>query len=570
MKKRGSIKSKLVILMIIILIGMAVSFINQINKLSIILDQEKILLNKEMLTELGKYVTDEVQDILTNVSNYITTLEEEVDKNMLSSALLIREIDILKDDLNMDDINYVNDLTNMSDIYITDENGIFIYSTEEAALGLNIFDIDPDYKNIVSGEIASMQSGLRLKVTNKSIFKFTTIARPNGKGLIQTGYDSNNIEALLDVLISETHEIEELYLINKNNVVLTQNTLHDKTPSYLKGEKINFSEIKTVFNLNIPAIKPIGDFFKVFIPVKDYTGYAKYVLYAKVNPESYMKISQTIDKPLEIVSGQLNNVTSKIILNTFLLIIVLIMLVPLIIIFCLRPIKLFERQLKTIANNNTDKNYDVLLYEANFLSSELVGLSLAMQSIIAKNELSLKKQIERDGLSGLYNKVTTEKLISEHLSNGGEGILIMIDIDNFKGINDNLGHDFGDYVIKDVAYKLNSVFMQNDIIGRIGGDEFMVFIKSKNIQIETKCTQLCNAIVTTYSERGIDISISASVGIAMTREVSSNFKDLYLNADIAMYESKKLGKNRFTIYTYSTPSNNDFSAKLEYKNFIES
>ncbi|ONI41878.1 hypothetical protein AN396_02770 [Candidatus Epulonipiscium fishelsonii] len=564
MSRKGSIKSQLVILMVIILLGMAFSFINQIKELSVVLNEEKTFLNKEISDEVMKYVNAEVQDILMSISTYITNLEEEIDKNMLNCALWIKEIDTLKGDLTMDDINYIHNLTNMSDIYVSDENGVFIYSTEEEAFGLSIYDIDPAYKKIMDEEVAYMPSDFRLKIINQSIFKFTTIARPDGRGLIQTGYDSDNLENSLNAFISELNGIEELYLVDKNNIILTQNTIDNVVPSHSKGTEINNREVKTAFDLKTSAIKLTEDLFEVIVPIKDRDGNMKYALYAKINANPYMSILDTIDKPLEVITLELERITNQIIINTLIVILILVIFIPAMVSLCLRPIKLFEKQLKAIVNK-TSTNEKILLYESTFLSSELVGLRSAIQAIIAKNDLFFKKQIEKDGLSGLYNKVTTEKRISEYLENGGEGILFMIDVDNFKGVNDNLGHDFGDYVIKDVAYKLNSVFMYNDIIGRIGGDEFMVFIKNKNINIEAKGMQLCNAIATTYSEKDVEVFVSASVGIAIATEADINFKELYLSADAAMYESKKAGKNKFTI-NYDVISDYEIMQELKHRN----
>ncbi|OOB79324.1 MAG: hypothetical protein BEN19_07855 [Epulopiscium sp. Nuni2H_MBin003] len=167
-----------------------------------------------------------------------------------------------------------------------------------------------------------------------------------------------------------------------------------------------------------------------------------------------------------------------------------------------------------------------------------------------EKEQEMLKLINIDSLSGLYNKMTTEKLIADYLFENNIGFLFMIDVDNFKAINDNLGHDFGDYVITDVSSKLLSVFKEDDIIGRVGGDEFMAFVKDGNTDIEHVGKQLCESIKTVYSDNNINIPISASIGIApVTTETT--FKELYRSADIAMYHAKLNGKNAFVIYNES-------------------
>lgn len=173
-------------------------------------------------------------------------------------------------------------------------------------------------------------------------------------------------------------------------------------------------------------------------------------------------------------------------------------------------------------------------------------------TIITINNIQLEKDLlfraERDGLSGLYNKVTTEKLISAHLDKYKSGVLFLIDIDNFKAINDNLGHNFGDEVIRDVSKKISTIFGNEGIVGRMGGDEFCVFMGiNKNINIEFIADNLCKTIANTYSSEAISVSISASIGIVQVENYLDTFKNLYIIADAALYKSKNKGKNVYTI-----------------------
>ena len=167
--------------------------------------------------------------------------------------------------------------------------------------------------------------------------------------------------------------------------------------------------------------------------------------------------------------------------------------------------------------------------------------------------ISLRENASRDCFTGLYNKTATEKLISERLRKGGSHAMMIIDIDNFKNVNDVLGHDWGDNVIKDIASKISSLLGDGDIAGRIGGDEFMAFISGDNVRerIDGLCKALCDRIRYTYSDEklGREVSISASIGVAAAPDYGKNFKELYTSADIAMYISKTGGKDRFTVYS---------------------
>ncbi len=166
------------------------------------------------------------------------------------------------------------------------------------------------------------------------------------------------------------------------------------------------------------------------------------------------------------------------------------------------------------------------------------------------SEHSLKAEAEKDPFVPMLNKKATELYIKEHLAQKKGGALFMIDLDNFKAINDTFGHSYGDTVIKEIADKIIHTFRSDDIIGRIGGDEFIVFIKN-NIDrnhITEKANTLLKALHASYTEQGQTIEISSSIGIAIAQDSALTFSELYQMADDAMYKCKKGSKNDFIIY----------------------
>ncbi len=168
-----------------------------------------------------------------------------------------------------------------------------------------------------------------------------------------------------------------------------------------------------------------------------------------------------------------------------------------------------------------------------------------------ETELSLLYKAEHDPLTGALNRAAAELRISQHISFGGKGAMIMFDIDNFKGINDNMGHSAGDEVLCDIHLKILAIFRNADIIARVGGDEFLVFLVgalSPEI-IEKKAKQLCDTIRTKYTaENGVVIQISCSAGISVCPRDGTSYEDLFNAADIAMYSSKSRGKDTYTLY----------------------
>ncbi len=167
-------------------------------------------------------------------------------------------------------------------------------------------------------------------------------------------------------------------------------------------------------------------------------------------------------------------------------------------------------------------------------------------------EAKLKEVIERDAMTGLYSKTHAPYLVNQILSDKDKmNALLVLDLDNFKSVNDKLGHLIGDAVIMDMAMNLKTTFRKTDILGHIGGDEFMVLmkdIKTPDIVLK-KCSQLRDILRKVYQHEGEEVSVSASIGIALAPEHGANYNILFERADAALAESKRQGKDTETIYS---------------------
>lgn len=171
-----------------------------------------------------------------------------------------------------------------------------------------------------------------------------------------------------------------------------------------------------------------------------------------------------------------------------------------------------------------------------------------------KRELeALEYKATRDPLTGVYNKEVTIKKIDKFISGNkvNRHILMFIDLDDFKKVNDNYGHLRGDKVLTFAIGRIKEVFSEGEIIGRIGGDEFVVF--SGNIadmdDVLKKAELLRNALETTYIENDHTIPISGSIGIAIYPEDGLHYEQLMECADKALYRVKEQGKNNYMLYT---------------------
>lgn len=169
-----------------------------------------------------------------------------------------------------------------------------------------------------------------------------------------------------------------------------------------------------------------------------------------------------------------------------------------------------------------------------------------------QREKRLFEQMQSDPLTGLYNKAATEELISDKIASsepGAQYAFLILDIDDFKRVNDTLGHSAGDYVIAGFARNVREQFAESDLVGRIGGDEFVVFLEFESREwLVKKAQQLTGALHTVMTTEAGKCEISASIGIAVCPEMGTEFETLYKNADLALYQRKNHGKNGFTIY----------------------
>lgn len=171
------------------------------------------------------------------------------------------------------------------------------------------------------------------------------------------------------------------------------------------------------------------------------------------------------------------------------------------------------------------------------------------ESMREKEALRLRAQT--DSMTGLYNKMATEELVTHALRKYKDSVcaLLIVDMDNLKRINDTLGHTQGDRAIVGFAEALHRTFRSSDIVGRIGGDEFMVFLI--NVQSSQQLTLILDAIVKKwdflYTGEEDDYPVHGSIGAALTNG-SENFQELYRKADMALYKAKRGGKGGYAVY----------------------
>lgn len=179
----------------------------------------------------------------------------------------------------------------------------------------------------------------------------------------------------------------------------------------------------------------------------------------------------------------------------------------------------------------------------------LLVIMLSWLGYQKKLRVILEKAARLDGLTGIYNRKAIEEIIEGSLkqSKRHTAVLLALDIDNFKQINDQQGHQFGDYVLRECASRLTSVFSDEGKTGRVGGDEFVVFLNECNdIEVvKKKISRLLEEFIVD-TETGEKYKVSLSVGIAQETKDINTFALLYQHADAALYRAKQKGKGRFS------------------------
>ena len=182
----------------------------------------------------------------------------------------------------------------------------------------------------------------------------------------------------------------------------------------------------------------------------------------------------------------------------------------------------------------------------------LIVLNVLERIRDSEKNKALENKADTDLLTGLNNKIATERKIREHIAAHPDELALMfiLDIDNFKNINDTMGHAFGDEVLKLLGQQISGEFRVSDIIGRTGGDEFIVFLcnmKEETI-IQKEAGRMKRFFQNFQAGDYVKYSVTASIGAAVYPRDAQTFEGLYKAADRALYVAKKRGKNQLAFY----------------------
>ncbi len=203
---------------------------------------------------------------------------------------------------------------------------------------------------------------------------------------------------------------------------------------------------------------------------------------------------------------------------------------------------------------------DFTWYQANLTS--LLGAEGYVTRIVGRminindkklKEMDLLLRAEKDALTGLYNQGATEQLIHSAIGDGSDNTLsalMIVDLDNFKEVNDLLGHANGDQLLEKTADFLRDMFKGGDVIGRIGGDEFLIYMR--NLSTISDADEMAGNIVKRinfkFDFEGQPVHVTCSVGVAVYPYHGTTYEELFEKADRAVYTVKANGKDGYRVY----------------------
>ena len=187
----------------------------------------------------------------------------------------------------------------------------------------------------------------------------------------------------------------------------------------------------------------------------------------------------------------------------------------------------------------------------------VTGIVALINNVTAQQllKMELEKRAQVDMLTELLNKVTTQELIDMRIDGCRRkktmGTLMMIDVDNFKSVNDTYGHVIGDRVLAELGRVFRTSFRGTDVAGRVGGDEFMLFIPELATReaAEALARRIKDQVTKAFAGSPVEGKITISIGAALFPEHGQSFEELYRAADKALYTVKRNGKADFHFYT---------------------
>lgn len=444
-----------------------------------------------------KQIEESIVQSIKNIEKAYYFFDQDTSKKMESSSKYL--IDLYEENPYFDnwDFDELKKLIGF-DIYIINENNEITHSSFIEDVGLDftvccgkLAKIIEDRRN--SGEFFS--DGLDIEQKTGEIKKYSYMATPDKKFVIELGYSLQDGTIFNEYnFLQVKHELEEKYSsIDEVNIL--------NIGGFSLGEPINKVGLSKDRRAAFEKTLQSGQQFEITCKLGN-----ERVLYRYVPYTSAYDLGSTKSKVIEIAYNQ--------------------------------------KELQSLLHNN---------YKLYVVQFSIVLLGATIISFIISNWISKPMHLAfHDSLTGLKNRAAFNEILEDKIAENKSTLALMIiDLDDFKLVNDTFGHTVGDQLLKQVAQNIQSVIRKEDIAIRLGGDEFVLIMPSTNRE---EVTYIAESVIERIKEavkhiEKVDGIISASIGIALTPEHGDDPELLYRKADYALYSSKNKGKNQYHIFT---------------------
>ena len=210
-------------------------------------------------------------------------------------------------------------------------------------------------------------------------------------------------------------------------------------------------------------------------------------------------------------------------------------------------------EIKLIAEDGHSRHVDVVVTEV--IDEDLTGFVVTCHDVTERFQLEqqLTHEAFHDALTGLANRALFRDRLGHAMARsrgaGGYGVLF-VDLDDFKTVNDSLGHAAGDALLREMTTRLHECLRDGDTAARLGGDEFGILLE--DVEDDDHCVRiaqrLLEALRVPFNVGDTEVTTGASIGVALGQEGPSTPEDLMRNADLALYDAKNSGKNRYAVF----------------------
>ena len=394
------IKSKIYIIFSALIITYLIGAIVFLDISNGILNNNFNSLTNTLNKDANQKVRGQLENITSQISLSIESIENQVDESMLNAAYALQEIDSQKT-LTDSELDAIRNRLGMSDLYLTDQNGIFIASTEKAAKGLSLFSIWEGYKDLLTGKAQVLPSTLKIKEETGQIFKFTAIPRKDNKGIIETACESGVVEKALSMYVdnSNSNGINSIQIVDSSGIALTQNLKPGTKADWEKGKKVENNFVEQVFKDGKAIINISGKTGDIFAPVK-FGSEIRYVMHVKLDTSIYYSSVSLAEQSLNSTQKK---VSSNLIIYTLVLFIVLLLFLSMLfqyLRFVLKSLNKFANVLKSMGKGKTNT-----LENVNVKEAELIEIQDGI-NIVTKNYEEIIKTIKTSigNVSGLQQE----------------------------------------------------------------------------------------------------------------------------------------------------------------------